>query len=352
MDASGKSTSGKIVRRLIPFLMLCYFVAYLDRVNVGLRCADDGRGSRSSPREMFGLRRGHLLRRLCPVRGAEQPAAGAIRGTGVDRAHHGHLGTRSPRGWRSSPVRSASTSMRFLLGVAEAGFFPGIILYLTYWFTAEERARWIGMFMTAIPLSSVIGGPLSGLDPGPDERRGCEVEGLAVAVPARGPALRRSVGSPASSISTTRPRTAALARPRGTRCSDQPPEAERHHREAVRTFTLREALLNPRVLALSLVYFGIVSGNYGLGYWLPTIVKGVAEATRPRRVHGHPPQHAHRHPRGGALYAGRDRHDLVDAQVRSHARAGLARRGPFDPRRRCAHRGRVSSTIRCSPPSR
>jgi nitrate/nitrite transporter NarK len=56
-------------------------------------------------------------------------------------------------------------------------------------------------------------------------------------------------------------------------------EAERHHREAARSFTLREALTHPRVLALSLVYFGIVSGNYGLGYWLPTIVKGVAEAT-------------------------------------------------------------------------
>ena len=56
--------------------------------------------------------------------------------------------------------------------------------------------------------------------------------------------------------------------------------AERRQREAARTFTLREALTNPRLLALSLVYFGIVSGNYGLGYWLPTIVKDVAEATR------------------------------------------------------------------------
>jgi MFS family permease len=57
-------------------------------------------------------------------------------------------------------------------------------------------------------------------------------------------------------------------------------DAERRHREAAHTFTLREALLNPRVLGLSVVYFGIVSGNYGLGYWLPTIVKGVAESTR------------------------------------------------------------------------
>src|SRR5437773_2240422 len=94
MDASRK-----IVRRLIPFLMLCYFAAYLDRVNVGFAAltmnADLGLSA-----EMFGF------------------------GAGI--------------------------------------FFPGIILVMTYWFTAEERARWIGMFMTAIPLSSVIGGPISG----------------------------------------------------------------------------------------------------------------------------------------------------------------------------------------------
>jgi MFS family permease len=168
--------------------------------------------------------------------------------------------------------------MRFLLGVAEAGFFPGIILYLTYWFTAEERARWIGMFMTAIPLSSVIGGPFSGwiLDHmnGMAGLKGWQwlfvLEGLPSVI----------VGLTCFAYLDDGPATAPWLEPAERDILIRRLEAERHHREAARTFTLREALLNPRLLALSLVYFGIVSGNYGLGYWLPTIVKDVAEATR------------------------------------------------------------------------
>src|SRR5262245_9909119 len=160
MEGAGKRASARIVRRLIPFLMLCYFVAYLDRVNIGFAAltmnADLGFTA-----EMFGFGVGIfffgyilfevpsnlLLERF----GARIWIARIMVTWGLLAA-----------GMAFITGTASFYAVRFLLGVAEAGFFPGIILYLTYWFTAEERARWIGMFMTAIPLSSAIGGPISG----------------------------------------------------------------------------------------------------------------------------------------------------------------------------------------------
>ncbi len=81
----------------------------------------------------------------------------------MDRPHHDHLGHPLRRAWPSSQGEyGASTSSACLLGFAEAGFFPGIIFYLTLWFPAAYRARIIGYFMAAIPLSSVLGAPVSG----------------------------------------------------------------------------------------------------------------------------------------------------------------------------------------------
>jgi MFS family permease len=268
--------SSKIVRRLIPFLMLCYFVAYLDRVNVSF-AALTMNAELGLTAEMFGFGAGIFFAGYFLF---EVPSNLLLERFGA-RMWIGRIMV----SWGAIAAGMALISgpksfcaMRFLLGVAEAGFFPGVILYLTYWFTAEERARWIGMFMTAIPLSSVIGGPVSGwiLDQ-LDGALGLSgwrwlflLEGLpSVAVGLAcfaylddGPATARWL--------TAEERAAWTIRL----------EAERRHREAAHAFTLREALTNPRVLVLSLVYFGIVSGNYGLGYWLPTIVNGVAEAAR------------------------------------------------------------------------
>ena len=80
----------------------------------------------------------------------------------MDRADHGHAGGSSRRARCSCSGPLSFYVVRFLLGVAEAGFFPGIILYLTYWFPAAERARAVALFMTAIAIAGVIGGPLSG----------------------------------------------------------------------------------------------------------------------------------------------------------------------------------------------
>jgi ACS family tartrate transporter-like MFS transporter len=254
MDASRK-----IVRRLIPFLMLCYFAAYLDRVNVGFAAltmnADLGFSAR-----VFGLGAGIffagyflfevpsnlLLERF----GARVWIARIMITWGLLAAAMAFV--TGPKSFYA---------MRFLLGVAEAGFFPGIILYLTYWFTAEERARWIGMFMTAIPLSSVIGGPVSGfiLD---------HLDGVAGIAGWRWLFVLEGlptvfVGAACLVLLDDGPATARWLDPAERDALVRRLAAERAQREAARAYTLREALVDPRVLALGLVYFGLVSGNYG-----------------------------------------------------------------------------------------
>jgi ACS family tartrate transporter-like MFS transporter len=273
-DLSLARASRKVVRRLIPFLMLCYFVAYLDRVNVGFAAltmnADLGLTA-----EMYGFGAGIFFAGYFLF---EVPSNLLLERFGARvwiariMVTWGLLAT----GMAFVTGAASFYAMRFLLGIAEAGFFPGVILYLTYWFSAEERARWIGMFMTAIPLSSVIGGPVSGwiLDQmnGAYGLAGWQwlflIEGLpSIAIGFA--CLAYLDDGPAQASWLDADECAALL----GRLA-----AERQQREAMHTFTLREALTNRRVLALSLVYFGIVSGNYGLGVWLPSIVADVARA--------------------------------------------------------------------------
>jgi ACS family tartrate transporter-like MFS transporter len=167
--------------------------------------------------------------------------------------------------------------MRFIFGAAEAGFAPGGLLYLTYWFTADERARWFSVFQTAIPLSLVVGGPISGfvLDTfdGSVGLGGWQWLFIIEGVPAV------LVGFWALSHLTDKPIEAAwLEHDEGIALQARI-DHERKSREAIRHYKLGEALTNPRVLGLSLVLFGINCGGYGLVYWLPQIVQGVATET-------------------------------------------------------------------------
>ena len=158
-DAESLLLYRKITWKLIPFLCLCYLAAYLDRINVGLAAAD----GRRAAAERSGLRPGRraVLRRLYSVRGAEQPDPAARRRQNVDRPHHDHLGLLSTATmFVTTPTQFYV--IRFLLGVAEAGFLPGVLFYLTLWFPTYRRGRIIALFMIGLPLSSVIGGPLSG----------------------------------------------------------------------------------------------------------------------------------------------------------------------------------------------
>jgi MFS family permease len=164
--------------------------------------------------------------------------------------------------------------MRFIFGAAEAGFVPGIILYLTYWFTADERARCAGAFQTAVPLSSVIGAPISGfiLDTlnGSMGFSGWQWLFIIEGVPSV------LVGLWALRHLTDKPIDAAWLEQDERVALQARIDHQRKSREAIRHYRLGEAFTSPRVLGLSLVYFGINFGLYGLVYWLPQIVKGVA----------------------------------------------------------------------------
>jgi len=150
----------RVTRRLIPFLFILYIVSFLDRVNVGFAALEMNRDLGLSPAvygfaagiffigySLFEVPSNLILARV----GARLWIARIMITWGLIAASMMFV-----RGPISLYV------LRFLLGVAEAGFFPGIIFYLSEWFPAEARARAVGRFMTAIPISGVIGGPISG----------------------------------------------------------------------------------------------------------------------------------------------------------------------------------------------
>ena len=163
-------TIGKVSRRLIPFLIICYFVAYLDRVNVGFAALTMNKALGLTA-TMFGFGSGvffltyfifEVPSNLFLDRfGARKWIARIMISWGILSG----LMAAIPAIARATGLGDETTFyvIRPLLGVAEAGFFPGIIFYLTLWFPSVYRGRIIGSFMAAIPLSSAIGSPISGL---------------------------------------------------------------------------------------------------------------------------------------------------------------------------------------------
>ena len=160
MDAIEKRTMDKVTWRLVPFLVLCYFIAYLDRVNVGFANASMSRDLGLSA-AAFGGAAGIFFVGYFFF---EVPSNLALNRFGA-RVWIARImftwGILS--GAQAFVTGEASLNIvRLLLGIAEAGFFPGIIFYLTLWFPSAYRARIIGLFMVANPVSTVIGSPISG----------------------------------------------------------------------------------------------------------------------------------------------------------------------------------------------
>ena len=160
-DALQRRVVAKVARRLVPFMALMYFVNYLDRTNIGfakLTMAKD----LALTETMFGLASGlffigylvfEVPSNLAMHKfGARRWIARILVSWGIVAAAMAFV-----------PNHQWLYGLRILLGIAEAGFFPGMILYLTYWFPARDRARITGMFLVAIPLSSALGATLSGL---------------------------------------------------------------------------------------------------------------------------------------------------------------------------------------------
>jgi D-galactonate transporter len=261
-------TIARASARLVPFLILCFFVAYLDRVNVGFAALTMNRDlGLSAAAYGFGAGVFFLTYSLFEV-----PSNLLLERLGARRWIARIMLTWGILSGATAFIQGETSfyAVRMLLGIAEAGFFPGIIFYLTLWFPAVYRARIIGAFLAAVPLATVIGAPVSGLLLGFDGvmgLRGWQWLFLLEAVPA----LILSVV--VFFYLTDRPADATWLAPEERAWLVSRLRQEQQKRESVRTYNVVQALCNPKVLALSLVYFGAVANNYGLSFFLPQIVK-------------------------------------------------------------------------------
>ena len=271
-------TLGRVTKRLVPFLILCYFIAYLDRVNVGFAALQMNKdlGFSSSA---FGFGAGIFFiayfffevpsNLLLEKFGARRWIARIMFTWGILAGAMAFIPQISR--WTGLSAAHVFYTLRVLLGIAEAGFFPGIIFFLTLWFPATYRARVVGSFMVAIPLSTVIGAPISGALLNLDKLAGLAGWQWVYLIEAL-PALFLSFV--VLSYLTDKPADASWLAPEERDWLVARQAQERAQREAVRSFSVREALFNPRVLAVALIYFGANATNYGLSFFLPQIVKG------------------------------------------------------------------------------
>jgi len=269
----GQRVIRKVSRRLVPFMGLLYFINYLDRTNIGfakLTMSED----LGLTDTMFGLASGlFFVGYLCfeiPSNlalhrfGARRWMARIMVSWGIIAAAMAFVPT---SGWLYG--------LRVVLGIAEAGFFPGMLLYLTFWFPRKERVRLTALFLLAIPISSALGSPLSaaviqfgdGLFGLAGWRVMILVEGL--------PAIL--LGLMTWFHLTDRPAQAKwLSAEERTWLTDTM-EAENAATAQRFHYPLRRALTDLRVWGLGMVYFGVVYGLYALSFFLPTIVAGFAE---------------------------------------------------------------------------
>ncbi|MBE9374688.1 MFS transporter [Saccharopolyspora sp. HNM0983] len=255
----------------MPFLCLLYFVNYLDRVNIGFAGPNGMNDELGMTATVFGLASGIFFLGYLVL---EVPSNLALHRFGARRWLARIMISWGVVATVMAFVPNATTLivLRFLLGVAEAGFFPGIILYLTYWFPAAQRAKAVAMFMAAVPISSAIGATVSSALISSGEgvfglsgwRFMFLVEGL--------PALL--LGVVTWFYLTDRPSAATWLTAEERDWLTGQLEQERARTESEHSWPLRKALTHPRILALAFVYFGISYGLYALGFFLPTIVAG------------------------------------------------------------------------------
>ncbi len=267
----GRSTITKVTRRLIPFLALLYFINYLDRVNIGFAGPNGMNAELGLSATMFGFASGIFFFGYLFL---EVPSNIALHRFGARRWLARIMLTWGMVSTAIAFVPNAHTLvvLRFLLGVTEAGFFPGIILYLTLWFPAKQRAWAVSLFMVAVPVSTAVGSTLSALV----IDWGHGVLGLA------GWRFMFLVeGLPAVALAiacwfylTDRPAQARWLDADERQWLQSTLEAERATAEGAAHWPLRKALTHPRMLALAFIYFGIVYGLYAVGFFLPTIVAG------------------------------------------------------------------------------
>lgn len=259
---------GKITRRLVPLLFACYLLNFIDRANIGFAQLQM-KTSLGFSDAVYGLGAamffvGYLL--------FEVPSNMLLKRIG---ARLTILRIMVLWGLASAGTMFVATPtqfyvLRFLLGAAEAGFYPGMILYMTYWFPSYRRARMVALFMCAIPVSGILGGPLSGgimdLMQGVAGLRGWQWLFLIEAIPSLilGLAVLWYLDN---SIRAARWLTEAEKTLLERNIARENASKSDSH------VTLRALFSDPRIIKMALICFCTVMGQYGLTFWLPSLIR-------------------------------------------------------------------------------
>jgi len=264
------ATMRKVALRLIPFLVLCYFIAYVDRVNVGFAALTMNHDLGLSA-TAFGIGGGLFFVAYVLL---EVPSNLALEKVGARLWIARIMITWGLVGAGSAFVTGPYTFglSRFLLGAAEAGFFPGVILYLTYWFPKLYRARIVAMFMVAIPLSSFFGSPISTalltLD-GMGGLRGWQWLLIMEAIPAI------LLGLAALVVLPSRPREARFLTEAEKNWLEGRLEIERQAASGGQSGhgSVWSVLTDKQVWLLAVIYAGSSATSNTLSLWMPQILK-------------------------------------------------------------------------------
>lgn len=275
MDRSFEQvTMRKVAWRLVPFICLLYFVAFIDRVNIGFAALTMNRDLGFSA-SVFGFGAGVFFFGYFLF---EVPSNYVLDKVGARLWIARVMITWGMLSGAFAFIQGETSFyvLRFLLGAAEAGFFPGIILYLTYWFPARYRAGVVSLFMAAAPISVLLGSPLSSAL--------LEMEGLlglhgwqwmfvVEAVPAV------ILGVVVLFYMTERPEQATWLADDQRAWLVAEMNAERAGKQVHARHGLLAGITDIRVLALALIYFGTSAGLYTLGIWAPQIIKSFGLST-------------------------------------------------------------------------
>lgn len=261
-----KRTIKKVGLRLIPLMLVCYLVNYLDRINVGFAALhmNEDVGITAT---VFGWGAGlfFISYFLCEV-----PSNMALHRVGARRwiarimITWGLVSTCFA--FVQGPI--SFMALRFLLGVAEAGFFPGMVLYISYWFPQEYRGRLTALFMTAIPLSALIGAPLSGF----------LLETASFWSIASWKWMFIIEGVPAIILGvvvlvylTDRPSEANWLTPEEKEWLVSKLSVEK---TGGHLSSFKDAFKSLNVMLMGIIHLGFAVGSYGIAIWLPQILKG------------------------------------------------------------------------------
>jgi MFS transporter, ACS family, tartrate transporter len=271
MDAALEaSTMRKVYLRLLPFAIVCYILAYIDRINSSF-AALTMRGDLNMSAADFGFAVGTFYWAYFLF---EVPSNVIMEKVGARIWIARIMITWGIFATATAFVTGATSFgiMRFLLGAGEAGFFPGLILYFTYWFPARHHARIVSGFLVGLPIAVAAGGPIS---TGLMELHGLfGLKGWQIMYIAEGlPTI--VLGVVCYFVMTNKPEQATfLTQPEKDWLASKL-ASERKAKDAVRVYSMLESMWNPKVLLLALNYLGIVTASLGMLFFIPQIIKSL-----------------------------------------------------------------------------